>query len=254
MDVMAIIVYLAVGVVTGVLSGMFGIGGGIVVLPSWAFLFGVEHFNSLFIMHLSVGTSLAVMVGTTFIGVRAHSKKNKNYFPMYRQLAYGLVPGIFFGAMLGHYLHGHVLKVIFGVLVLLVGLTMLLPQPKNRRMTVTLPKPFWMTLMGFFVGMVSALLGVSGSFITVPFLVRCGVKLRLAIMVSAMIGFTVGWGFVGLPHWSTGYVYWPACIAIMLGTIVTVPMGVAWAYRISSDRLHTLFAILLLCFGVHMMF
>ena len=115
------------------------------------------------------------------------------------------------------------------------------------------------------IGVVAALLGVGCGFITVPYLVSRGIETRLAIMVSAMVGCTVGcfgsvlnavlgWNAAGLPHWSLGYVYWPACLCVIIGTLFTVPLGVKLAYYLPTKQLKMAFGIVLLVIGVHMLF
>ena len=119
-----LVIFLCVGFLTGIISGLFGLGGGVIVVPCLATILTLKHVAPSFIMHLSVGTSLAVMVGTTANSSYQHSKKNVGYFDLYSRLFVGVIVGVLLGSMVGHYLHGHVLQMIFGVLVVFVGLNM----------------------------------------------------------------------------------------------------------------------------------
>jgi len=258
------LVFIAVGLLAGVLSGLFGLGGGIVIVPCLLTVFNYNHVNPDFIMHLSIGTSLAVMIGTTANSVFHHSKKNTGYFEIYRQLFGGLMFGVICGATLGHYLHGHVLKIIFGVLVVVIGLNMLRPDADDKPAR-SLPKWYIMQAMGVVIGCICALLGVGGGFITVPFLIRYGVSVHLAIMVSAMVALTIGvlgtaaniylgWSFTTLPSGSIGYVVLPVCLVIIIGTLFSVPLGTKLAYRLPAKQLKKYFAVFLLFVGAHMLF
>lgn len=260
-----IVIFLCVGFLTGIISGLFGLGGGVIVVPCLATIFALHHVAPSFIMHLSVGTSLAVMVGTTANSSYQHSKKNQGYFDLYSRLFVGIIFGVLIGSMVGHYLHGHVLQMIFGVLILFVGLNMLRPVSIELSKERQLPGSYVMHGVATFIGFICALLGVGGGFITVPFLTHYGVKLHLAIMVSALLALTVGvlgtvasiywgWGFTALPEGSTGYVYWPACLAIMVGSIFAVPLGAKLAYRLPEKILKRCFAVILLVIGLHMLF
>ena len=259
------VIFLCVGFLTGIISGLFGLGGGVVVVPCLATIFALHHIAPSFIMHLSVGTSLAVMVGTTANSSYQHSKENNGYFDLYRRLFIGIIVGVLFGSMMGHYLHGHVLQMIFGILVLLVGLNMFRPVSVEVLSKRHLPSSYVMNAVALFIGFLCALLGVGGGFITVPFLTHYGVKLHLAITVSALVALTVGvlgtiasiywgWGFSALPKGSTGYVYWPAALAIMAGSILSVPLGAKLAYRLPDKILKQCFAVILLVIGLHMLF
>ncbi len=260
-----VLAFLFTGLLTGIASGLFGLGGGVVVVPCLVAIFSLKHVAPQFVMHLSVGTSLAVMVGTTANSTFHHSKKNTGYFDIYFRLFFGLVVGVMVGSVAGHYLHSHVLEMTFGVLVMVIGLNMLKPQSEREGHDRILPNRCVTQGVGLLMGFVCALLGVGGGFITVPFLTRYGVALHLAIMVSAMIALTVGvlgtltsvywgWDFTLLPKGSTGYVYWPACLTIILGTLFSVPLGAKLAYRLPAKQLKTCFAILLLGIGLHMLF
>ena len=241
------LVFILVGLLAGVLSGLFGLGGGIVIVPCLLTIFTYNHVNPDFIMHLSIGTSLAVMIGTTANSVFQHSKRNTGYFNIDRQLLAGLIIGVICGATLGHYLHGHILKMIFGVLVIAIGLNMLRPDVDGAPVR-SLPEWYMMQGMGVVIGCVCALLGVGGGFMTVPYLIRYGVSVHLAIMVSAMVALTIGilgtaaniylgWDFTTLPKGSVGYVMLPVCLVIIIGTLFSVPLGTRLAYRLPAQKL-----------------
>ena len=256
--------YLFLGMGTGFLSGLLGIGGGLIVVPGLRYLYHAEHFDSLILMQLVVGTSLAIMVATLLRAAVIHARKNSGYAGLFLRMLSGVIVGAVGGSILAHHLHSHVLKVTFAVLTLLAAVKMFWPSPKVDR-DFNLPHPAIMFVVALFIGGVSALLGVSGSIFTIPFLLTRGVKMHLAITVSAMIGIVVavvgcasyialGWHIKGLPHGSMGYVYWPACLGVVIGTLLLVPIGARLSYRVSQEGLKRIFAFLLLFVGVHMMF
>lgn len=256
-----VILYFVLGAFAGTMSGLLGIGGGVVVVPGLALLFRLQHFPADLIMHLAAGTSLAVMIGTTLRALYAHRRNKTKFWYIYRRILPAIVIGVVVGAIVAHYLNSRVIAIIFGVFIFMIGIHLLLGKKVNPHRN--LPGPLGMWGAGLLIGGKSGLLGVGGGSVMVPFLLYCNVELRTAMVVSIATSLTVsivgtiavgitGMHASGLPPFTTGYIYWPAWIAVVLGSILFAPLGAALSYRISVNWLRRLFAVFLLLVGLHL--
>lgn len=262
MDLWELAAYLATGVASGVLAGLFGVGGGVVVVPALIFVFGRTGLASDWIPHLAVGTSLAAIVATGAASAYAHHRRGAVRWDLVRSLAPGIVIGAWVGAAFAGILSDEWLKRLFGCFLLYVGGRMLL-----RRSDVALwalPGTPGMLAAGAGIGALSALVGIGGGTITVPFLSRVGIDMRRAVATSSACGvpiavagalgfMAVGWGREGLPAASTGFVYWPAVAAILAASVPMAPIGAHLAHRLPVGQLKRVFAVLLLVLGARLL-
>lgn len=251
--------YLATGAVAGVLAGLLGVGGGLVIVPALIWVFTSQGMDAGWVPQMAVGSSLATIVGTSIASVRAHHQHGAVRWDLFRALTPGILLGAASGALVAGYLPGLWLKRVFTVFILFVAWRMLRSthtEPRYR-----LPGRSGMTLAGYLIGTLSALVGIGGGTMTVPFLVGGGTDPRkavatssacgLPIAVAGSLGFAVvGWGLVGLPSASTGFLYWPAIGAILLTSIPTAPLGARLAHRVPSGTLKRIFAVLLFAVGI----
>ena len=258
----ALLIYFVLGIGAGLLSGLFGAGGGLIAVPGLMFVFQWEPVSSAVAMHVAVGTSLAMMMPIAYRSLTAHVKQGVSFFAIYKQMAPTVILGVIGGGILARFMHSHVLKIIFGVFVLVMAISLLI----KHKTTVERKLPGWkgMLLAGGFVGVQSGMLGVGGSAFSVPFLSHRGVNMHVAIVVSIAIAMTVsvlgtitfmlsGLNASGLPHWSTGFVYWPAFIGLTFGGVLMAPWGAKLSHRISSDKLKKFFALFLLVIAARML-
>lgn len=256
--------FLLLGAVAGTLSGLLGIGGGLIVVPSLAFLFQWLGMPVDVIMHMAAGTSLAIMIVTTTRSLRSHLKRRVEFWPIYRQLLPGVVVGTVIGAFIAHWLNSQVLSLIFGFFVLIVAIRSWLDHhhTETRR---RLPGFWGMNTAGVLIGAKSGLLGVGGGALTIPFLTFCRVDMRKAVVVSAATGLTValvgtavfilnGLGVGHLPRYSLGYVYWPAWFPVALGSVLMAPFGAKWSHDLPVVTLQRVFAICLLFIAARLLY
>jgi len=256
--------YFLVGTFAGTMSGLLGIGSGVILVPALAFLFHSQHFTTSIIMHVAGGTSLACMAITTSRSLYGHLRRNIPFWSIYRNFLPGVIIGTIGGAMLAHYLHSRTLRIIFGIVVLLFGIKMFF-QKSSKLSKRQLPDAVGCSFVGLLIGGKSGLLGLGGGTFSIPFLTHCGVSMRQAVVVSSAIGMTVsiigsvsfaltGMHAVGLPPRTIGYIYWPAWLGIIMGSLCFVPLGVKLSHYLRTVILRRVLATFLLIAGLHMLY
>lgn len=256
---MILFLYLLVGAVAGLTAGLFGVGGGLVIVPVLVFCFSALGFPEVILTQMAVGTSLATIVITSISSVRAHHKLGNVDWLSWRPLSVGIVLGVWLGAMSASQLPGVQLQLIFGVFALWVAAQMGLGlKPKPGR---DLPGTAGLSGVGVVVGYVSALFGIGGGSLTVPFLSWCNVRMQQVVATSAACGLPIavvgaiayvwqGSSLEGLPDYSSGYIYWPAFFGIVLTSSVFAKWGAALAQRLDANLLKRVFALYLLAVGL----
>ena len=259
---MILLIYLLVGAVAGLSAGLFGIGGGVVIVPALIYCFGLMGFDATVIVQLAVGTSLASIVVTSISSVRAHHRLGNVDWRIWRALSAGIALGAVFGAVTASSISGDLLKLMFGVFLLILSAKMLLPL---RLPSLRLPGAPVLALCGGGIGYLSSLFGIGGGSLTVPFLAACGKRMQNAVATSAACGLPLAaigaasYGVSGfareeLPAWSSGFIYWPAFAGIVICSAPCAKMGAALAQRLPSRRLEQAFAAFLVLIAVHFLF
>ncbi len=257
----SLLIYLTVGAGAGLLAGLLGVGGGIIVVPALVFTFEHLQFPDGVVMHLAVGTSLATIVVTALASIRAHHKRGAVNWRVVGQLTPGIVIGAVIGAGVADILSGNTLRLCFGLFAMLLGLNLVLTtQPKPHR---NLPGTPGQTVAGLIIGSISALVGIGGGSMSVPYMIWHNVDVRRAVATSAACGFPIavagalgfvvtGWNDLLLPAGSSGYVYWPAAFGMGLSSILVAGLGAKIAHTIPPLVLRRLFGVLLISLGTRM--
>lgn len=250
------------GAVAGLLAGLFGIGGGLVMVPVLNFYFagaglGIPADSR---MHFAIGTSLGVIIFTAVSSLRAHDRRGAVIWTAVRRLVPGVLAGGLLGALLADAMSNRLLQATFGLLVVVIALYIVLGyQPRAHR-----PLPGWPGCIaaGICIGAVSALAGIGGGIMTVPFMLWCTTPMRSAVGTAAActlpvalagaIGFVLmGWGMAEVPL-ATGYVFWPAVLGIAITSVLMAPIGARLAHTLPVARLRQAFALVLVIVGIRM--
>ncbi|APZ44184.1 sulfite exporter TauE/SafE family protein [Acidihalobacter ferrooxydans] len=259
---MTLVLFLGLGVVAGVLAGMLGVGGGIVVVPVLLAVFHYLGFAPGVITHLAIGTSLATIVFTSLSAVRAQQRKRAIDWPLVRALVPTVILGAFLSGYVAGWIPGHLLRLFFGGFLVLASLQLLLNwRPAGQR---GLPGRVGQWIAGGTIGMVSALVGIGGGTLTVPFLSWCNVDMKRAVAASSTLGFALalfgaagyvlsGWNVPELPAWSLGYVYLPAWLGISATAVLFAPLGVRLSHALPVATLKRGFGVLLLFVAARML-
>lgn len=259
---MEFLLYLLLGAAAGVLAGLFGVGGGLVIVPVLVWVFAGVGIDGAVGMHLAIGTSLATIVFTSIASVRAHHRRGAVLWPAFARLAPGIVVGAWFGAAIAGALPSAALRQVFGIFELTVAAQMALDlRPAPHR---SLPGPFGMAMAGAVIGTVSAIVGIGGGTLTVPFLAWCNVAMKRAVATSAAAGLPIalagatgflvaGWGEPALPAGSSGYLYWPALAGVVAASMWVAPFGARLAHSLPGPLLKRIFAGFLALLGAAML-
>lgn len=254
--------YLLLGAFAGVLGGLFGIGGGLIIVPVLVVSFRAQGLPAEIVTHLALGTSMLTMIFTGLSSLRVHYSKGVVQWPLIRRLAGGMMVGAWLGGMTANLLSAGTLNLIIGCFAWAMALQMGLNlRPKAER---HLPGPVGTGIAGTLIGWLSAMFGIGGGSLTVPYLTWNSVPMKQAVAVSvagsipiALAGslsyLYAGWGHAALPEWSLGYVYLPAWLGIVLTSTQFARIGARLAHRLSPQRLRQGFALLLLCVGAKFM-
>ncbi len=255
---MEFVLYLGLGAAAGVLAGLFGVGGGIIIVPVLVLTFAAQGFDSQVLTHLAVGTSLATIVFTSINSVLEHQRKGAVRWPIFAWMSVGILAGAAVGALTASAIAGPMLQRIIGVFAILIAIQMGFDlRPKAQG---SVPGKPGLVAAGGVIGWASAIFGIGGGSLTVPFLTWRSVPMQQAVATSSATGLPIalasalsfmllGWQVPGLPEWSLGYVYLPALLGIALTSMFFARLGARLAHRLSPRLLKRLFALLLLCVG-----
>ncbi len=256
------IVYLLMGLFVGFFAGLLGIGGGLILVTLMVWLFTLQGFPEDRILHMALGTSIASIVFTSISSLRAHHKHGAVRWDIVRSAIPGLIIGTLLGTLVADQLKSKYLAIFFVIFVYYSAVQMFVnAKPKPSRQ---LPGKLGLNLASVIVGIVSALVGVGGGVMTIPLMSLCNVPMRNAIGTSAALGLpiaiagTVGFIITGLgkdhlPAFSVGYLYLPALIGIVIGTLVTVPWGAKMAHTLPVSQLKKIFAVILFILATRML-
>ncbi len=254
MDPGALLAYVALGCAVGFLAGLLGIGGGMTLVPVLTFLFFRAGFAPEHVVHMAVATATATMMFTSVASAREHHRHGAVLWDVVAGMAPGLVLASLVGPQIVRALSTAVFAGGFGVFVALAATQILLDRkPKPSRQ---LPGRAGLFAVGAAIGLVSSMAGAGGAFLTVPFMVRCNVRLHRAVPTAAALGLPIafagtvgfaiaGFGARGLPPYSVGYVYAPALAATVVGSVLLAPVGARLTHRSPVRTLRRAFALLL---------
>lgn len=257
---MDLLMLLVSGAVAGTLAGLLGIGGGIVIVPIVTLLFESQDIAQGLAIKMALGTSLATIVVTAISSIYAHHRKQAVEWGLFRIMTPGVLIGSLVGAWLADLIPGKLLYAAFIVFLFAVSTQMALSRLSAHR---DLPGKFWLTSISGGVGVVSALMGIGGGSMNVPFLSFCGVPIKRAIATAAAIGLPIstsatlgyivgGLNETGLPAGSLGYVNLPVFGGVVAASLLFAPLGAILAHKLPDQLLRRLFAVFLCVMAVRM--
>lgn len=261
---LSLLMFICTGITAGFVGGLFGIGGGIIVVPSLLFIFHLLGFPPESIMQTAAGTSLAAMIFTSGSSALAHYKQDGINWTVLRYLAPGMILGSVTGGILAHLLPSPRLMDFFALFLCVVGITFLFSSSKELidHKILRFPSYYFISLIGLFIGSLSSFFGIGGGIVTIPALKAIGLSVRNAISTSAMTGFFIAL-FGGLTYAyfgrtqipsdaSIGYIYIPAFLYVGISASLAAHYGAKYAYILPPSLLNRIFGAFLAIIGLTM--
>lgn len=254
----------AAGAAAGITAGLFGNGGGFVVVPALVFVFSLLGDSSADLIFVAIGTSLATIVVSSARAVQAHRSRGAVDFDVLKSWAGWLVIGVVLGIALASVTSGKQLYSVFAVGVFFYALYFLFPTILSpNKFALSMPTGLPRAGLASFLGGFSSLLGIGGGTVTVITMVSCRRPIYQAVATASGVGFIIGLagaiGFVflgigkpDLPFGSIGYVNIPALITVGAASILTAPIGARWAHSLDENILKRLFGVYLLLVSIAM--
>lgn len=262
------LIFLSIGAFAGLLAGMFGVGGGALIVPALIMVLDFFGHGGQWINHIAVASSLATIIGTSLSSSWVQNKNHNIEWSILKKMLLGCIIGTIGGSYMTPYIPGVWLKWVFIVFLIYTGSKFILKTgkvTKNEKVqAVSLHNAVYVSIGGL-IGVFAALVGVGGGVLVVPFLKKCGVDMRKAIGTSAAftlpvalggtIGYIIaGWDNKALPEYSLGFVYLPAVLSIMLASMPMAKVGVQIAQRLSINKLIKYFGAFLLLIAIKLIF
>ena len=254
---------MALGLGTGFLAGLLGIGGGMLMVPFLTLVISGRGVPSDLAVKVAIATSMATIMFTSLASVRAHHRRGAVRWDLAKRLAPGIVAGSLVASMgIFALLKGSSLAVFFGIFVGFSATQMLLGRkPKASRQ---MPGTKGQLAAGSVIGLLSGLVGAGGGFVSVPFMTWCNVSIHNAVATSAALGFPIamanvigyvisGQNLPNLPAYSLGYVWLPGLLVIALGSVLTAPLGARAAHSLPIARLKRIFSFMLYALAGYML-
>ncbi len=254
-----IILMVPIAAIAGFFAGLFGIGGGLITVPFLFFIFEYLNFNQAYLMHLSVGTSFAIIIPTSIVSVLTHKKHNSVDINVIKNYGFFVISGVLIGTILAATLKTKSLLLFFTIVVYFLGAYLLNIKEKTVKLKPNfglLPK----IILGFISGFISAPMGIGGAVMNVPILRYFGYPINKAIGSASAIGFIIalfgGLGFfltgsylnADLPL-SIGFINIPAFLIFIPITMFMARLGANKSNKMDKSKLQRLFGIFLYVIG-----
>jgi uncharacterized membrane protein YfcA len=249
---------LAAGAVAGITAGLFGVGGGFIVVPALLTVFPLFSENADKHIYVAIGTSLATIIVSSVRAVQAHHRRGAVDFVVLKNWAPWLLSGVLLGLSVASVVDAGMLVMIFAVGVLAYAFYFLSPNLFTvSREPWQLPSGVNRAALASGLGGLSALLGIGGGTPFVVTMVVCGRPVHQAVATAAGVGFVIavpgtmgflllGFGESSLPPGSIGYINLPALLAVSIASVFTAPLGAKWAHNLDENMLKRVFGIYLL--------
>ena len=250
----------AAGVVSGLLAGTFGVGGGAILVPVFYQVFGLLGVDEIVRMHLSVGSSLAIIVPTSLRSYFAHRAKGAVDDDLLRTFIISIPLGVVLASLSAAYISSRELRILFTTFTLLFGLRLLFNRD-SWRLGSEIPGNPWRSIIGFIIGFFSTLLGIGGGVMNNTFMTLYGRSIHQAVATSSGVGVLIaipgtlgyiwaGWGNPLLPVASTGFINWIAVALIIPIALIVTPFGVRIAHRLARRHLEIGFGLFCLIISI----
>lgn len=256
--------FMLAGMFAGVCAGLFGVGGGLIIVPVLMAIFSAHGYSPDVITHLAVGTSLATIIVTSISSMQSHHKRGGVRWDVWKNMSVGLVIGSVIGAWVADLLKGEILTALIASMAIIMGVKMLTSKKSDVTATHSLPTAGVQMGVGGLIGSASAIFGIGGGSFTVPFLSRFGLDMKQAVGTSSACGLPIavagalgfmffGRDVTGLPPDAVGFVHITAFICISVMSFIFAKVGAKLAHQLPANTLKRMFGGLLVIVGSKMM-
>jgi uncharacterized membrane protein YfcA len=254
----------ATGLFSGLLAGLFGVGGGIVIVPVLFYILPLFDVPADTQMKVAVATSLATIIPTSIVSARKHWAKGAIDMPLLKSLTPAMFVGVIVGTYLTAVLKGPGVTLVFACVALLVAFNMGFTGVAFR-LRDSMPLGWARQAIGGGIGVISAIMGIGGGTVGVPVLGMFGTPIRAAVATASTFGIVIsipatiglilaGIGAEGRPPYSLGWVNLVGFALIVPGSIIATPWGVALAHSIRPELLKRAFAVFLAITSIRMFY
>ena len=258
-----ILLCLLVGAVAGFFAGLFGIGGGLMIVPVLVYLLPMVGVPEPLLMSTALGTSFATIVITGFSSAQRHHKLGNVVWSAVKVLAPSIMVSVFICGFFIGKLDRDISSKLFACLVVYLAVKMVLSIKPKTNKTVKPLTAQSSIIGGILIGMASSAAGIGGGGFIVPFLNSRGIDMKKAIGSSAFCGMLLGtsgmfsfmlsgWGNAAMPEYSLGYIYFPAVLCITATSFFTSKLGATATSKLPVPTLKKGFALLLITIAVDM--
>jgi len=252
------------GLSSGFAAGLFGVGGGIVRIPIFIFLWPFFGIDSEILMHLAAGTSLTLAIPSAIMASRAQHRAGNLDFNFLKTWVPGLVAGVFLGLLIMRYTSSRFLESVFAVVLILAAVHMLFLSDRYH-LGNEAPKGYLKSILSFPIGTVSMMMGISGGTLTTPLLTAFKYPIHRCIALATAGGLFIsvvgaggsiinGLGQTGLPRFSLGYIDLTAVVIMLPTVMLAAPYGVKLANHLSQKKLKKVFAIFMIVVALDMIY
>tara|TARA_B100000683_G_scaffold197563_1_gene190712 strand:- start:380 stop:1165 length:786 start_codon:yes stop_codon:yes gene_type:complete len=257
-----ILLYFLLGTFSGVLAGLFGIGGGIIIIPTFFYVFSFLGFADQILSHMVLGSSLGVIVFSSLSSTFSHNSKGAVNWELIKIVAPSIILGSGLGGITAGLLESNVLQGLVALFLVVASIQLIFefpPPPQNPRTNIVGP-----VVAGGGIGWLSGVFGIGGGIFSVPYFYHRGLKMMNAIGTSAACGIpialagsisyvVIGYDNINLPDNSIGFVYLPATIIVGLTSSLTAKFGVNIAHRMKQKKLRIGFAFLVMIMALNLL-
>lgn len=261
---MTLLIYALLGIFSGLMAGILGIGGGLIVVPGLLFIFQqTQIVPPSIMMQVAAGTSLALMIVTSYASLKAHYRLGHILWSVYHKLWPGIIIGTVLGALTAQWISTYWLQTVFAIFLLCIAIKML----KDTDIThgEHFPANWVNRLISACIGFKSGLLGLGGGMLIIPYLTYCGIPMRKIAPVSNLCTLTVsligtlvfmstGYHETANIAYTTGYIYWPAVLVLALFSRISAPLGAQLNYKLPVHQLKYGFILILILTALKMLF
>lgn len=254
---------LAIGAFAGLMAGLLGVGGGIILVPAFYYVFDALGYGGPQLMQVCLATSLATIIVTSVRSVLAHHRKGAVDWGILRGWAPGIVIGAVLGVLIAARLKSVALQAIFGGVGVCVGLYLAFGR-SDWRIGPEMPGGLRRAILSPMVGFLSVLMGIGGGSFGVPLMTLYGAPIHRAVATAAGFGVLIAVpsvaGFLLMPiepasrpPYTVGAVNLPAFVLIVAMTLITAPLGAALAHRLDPKPLKRIFAVFIMLVALNML-